>query len=108
MEVRLAERLPDELTGLHEPQASHLDLLSAFLPSEQICTAYGEALFPLVHSSGFVGFPELATRIINRAIFAAKSDQPFGEVWLDRDESIPVRLGMSRPHLDLHAVEVNV
>ena len=34
MEVRLAERLPDELTSLHEPQTSHLDLLSAFLPSE--------------------------------------------------------------------------
>jgi S-adenosylmethionine:tRNA-ribosyltransferase-isomerase (queuine synthetase) len=44
MEVRLAERLPDELTGLHKPQASRLDLLSAFLPSEQICAAYEEAL----------------------------------------------------------------
>src|SRR5262245_45860192 len=39
-----AERLPEELTGLHEPQASHLNLLSAFLPSEQICAAYEEAL----------------------------------------------------------------
>src|ERR1700736_502690 len=32
------------LTGLHEPQASHLDLLSAFLPSEQIRAAYQEAI----------------------------------------------------------------
>jgi S-adenosylmethionine:tRNA ribosyltransferase-isomerase len=32
------------LTGLHEPQASHLDLLSAFLPPEQICAAYEEAI----------------------------------------------------------------
>jgi S-adenosylmethionine:tRNA ribosyltransferase-isomerase len=32
------------LTGLHEPQASHLDLLSAFLPAEQIYAAYEEAI----------------------------------------------------------------
>jgi len=32
------------LTGLHEPEASHLDLLSAFLPAEQIRAAYGEAI----------------------------------------------------------------
>jgi S-adenosylmethionine:tRNA ribosyltransferase-isomerase len=32
------------LTGLHEPQASHLDLLSAFLPPEQIRGAYQEAV----------------------------------------------------------------
>jgi S-adenosylmethionine:tRNA ribosyltransferase-isomerase len=32
------------LTGLHEPQASHLDLLSAFLPPEQIRTAYEETI----------------------------------------------------------------
>jgi len=32
------------LTGLHEPQASHLDLLSAFLPPEQIRVAYEEAI----------------------------------------------------------------
>jgi S-adenosylmethionine:tRNA ribosyltransferase-isomerase len=32
------------LTGLHEPAASHLDLLSAFLPAEQICAAYEEAI----------------------------------------------------------------
>jgi S-adenosylmethionine:tRNA ribosyltransferase-isomerase len=32
------------LTGLHEPQASHLDLLSAFLPPEQIRAAYEEAI----------------------------------------------------------------
>jgi S-adenosylmethionine:tRNA ribosyltransferase-isomerase len=32
------------LTGLHEPQASHLDLLSAFLPAEKICAAYQEAI----------------------------------------------------------------
>jgi S-adenosylmethionine:tRNA ribosyltransferase-isomerase len=32
------------LTGLHEPQASHLDLLSAFLPAEQIRAAYEEAI----------------------------------------------------------------
>ena len=32
------------LTGLHEPEASHLDLLSAFLPVEQIHAAYGEAI----------------------------------------------------------------
>jgi S-adenosylmethionine:tRNA ribosyltransferase-isomerase len=29
---------------LHEPQASHLDLLSAFLPAEKICAAYQEAI----------------------------------------------------------------
>ena len=32
------------LTGLHEPQASHLDLLSAFLPAEKILAAYEEAI----------------------------------------------------------------
>lgn len=32
------------LTGLHEPQASHLDLLTAFLPAEQIREAYEEAV----------------------------------------------------------------
>jgi S-adenosylmethionine:tRNA ribosyltransferase-isomerase len=32
------------LTGLHEPEASHLDLLSAFLPPEQIRFAYEEAM----------------------------------------------------------------
>ena len=32
------------LTGMHEPEASHLDLLTAFLPSEQIKDAYSEAV----------------------------------------------------------------
>jgi S-adenosylmethionine:tRNA ribosyltransferase-isomerase len=32
------------LTGLHEPEASHLDLLSAFLPPDKIRTAYEEAI----------------------------------------------------------------
>jgi S-adenosylmethionine:tRNA ribosyltransferase-isomerase len=32
------------LTGLHEPQASHLDLLSAFVAAEQLDAAYREAL----------------------------------------------------------------
>ena len=32
------------LTGLHEPEASHLDLLRAFLTTERLRTAYGEAL----------------------------------------------------------------
>ena len=32
------------LTGLHEPEASHLDLLNAFLPVEQIDRAYNEAV----------------------------------------------------------------
>jgi S-adenosylmethionine:tRNA ribosyltransferase-isomerase len=32
------------LTGLHEPEESHLDLLSAFLPPEQIHAAYREAI----------------------------------------------------------------
>jgi S-adenosylmethionine:tRNA ribosyltransferase-isomerase len=32
------------LTGLHEPEASHLDLLSAFLPPDQIQAAYREAI----------------------------------------------------------------
>lgn len=32
------------LTGLHEPEASHLDLLSAFLPAAQIQSAYEEAV----------------------------------------------------------------
>jgi S-adenosylmethionine:tRNA ribosyltransferase-isomerase len=32
------------LTGLHEPEASHLDLLTAFLPAAEIQSAYGEAV----------------------------------------------------------------
>lgn len=32
------------LTGLHEPVASHLDLLSAFLPADRIRKAYEEAI----------------------------------------------------------------
>jgi len=32
------------LTGLHEPAASHLDLLTAFLPAERISAAYEEAV----------------------------------------------------------------
>ncbi len=32
------------LTGLHEPMASHLDLLTAFLPPERIKAAYEEAI----------------------------------------------------------------
>jgi S-adenosylmethionine:tRNA ribosyltransferase-isomerase len=32
------------LTGLHEPEASHLELLSAFLPAEQLRAAYEEAV----------------------------------------------------------------
>lgn len=32
------------LTGMHEPEASHLDLLAGFLPPEQIRTAYEEAV----------------------------------------------------------------
>jgi S-adenosylmethionine:tRNA ribosyltransferase-isomerase len=32
------------LTGLHEPEASHLDLLSAFLSPEKIHSAYDEAI----------------------------------------------------------------
>jgi S-adenosylmethionine:tRNA ribosyltransferase-isomerase len=32
------------LTGLHEPEASHLDLLRAFLPSATLRAAYDEAL----------------------------------------------------------------
>jgi S-adenosylmethionine:tRNA ribosyltransferase-isomerase len=32
------------LTGLHEPRASHLDLLTAFLPAEQVRQAYEEAV----------------------------------------------------------------
>jgi S-adenosylmethionine:tRNA ribosyltransferase-isomerase len=32
------------LTGLHEPEASHLDLLSAFIPAEKIHEAYEEAV----------------------------------------------------------------
>lgn len=32
------------LTGLHEPEASHLDLLTAFLPAEQIREAYEDAV----------------------------------------------------------------
>ncbi len=32
------------LTGLHEPDASHLDMLNAFLPADQTRTAYLEAI----------------------------------------------------------------
>lgn len=32
------------LTGLHEPEASHLDLLAAFVPPEKIYAAYNEAI----------------------------------------------------------------
>jgi S-adenosylmethionine:tRNA ribosyltransferase-isomerase len=32
------------LTGMHEPEASHLDLLTAFLPAEKIREAYEEAV----------------------------------------------------------------
>jgi S-adenosylmethionine:tRNA ribosyltransferase-isomerase len=32
------------LTGLHEPEASHLDLLAAFLPAEQVHAAYEDAV----------------------------------------------------------------
>ena len=32
------------LTGMHEPEASHLDLLTAFLPAEKIKDAYTEAV----------------------------------------------------------------
>ena len=32
------------LTGLHEPEASHLDLLSAFIPAAKIHAAYNEAI----------------------------------------------------------------
>jgi S-adenosylmethionine:tRNA ribosyltransferase-isomerase len=32
------------LTGLHEPEASHLDLLTAFLPAQKIREAYEEAV----------------------------------------------------------------
>jgi S-adenosylmethionine:tRNA ribosyltransferase-isomerase len=32
------------LTGLHEPEASHLDLLTAFLPAQRIEAAYSEAI----------------------------------------------------------------
>jgi S-adenosylmethionine:tRNA ribosyltransferase-isomerase len=32
------------LTGLHEPEASHLDLLTAFLPAEKVQPAYEEAV----------------------------------------------------------------
>ncbi len=32
------------ITGLHEPEASHLDLLAAFLPTDSIMSAYKEAI----------------------------------------------------------------
>ncbi|HEX3444177.1 MAG TPA: S-adenosylmethionine:tRNA ribosyltransferase-isomerase, partial [Chthoniobacterales bacterium] len=32
------------LTGLHEPEASHLDLLAAFVPPSTIYAAYNEAI----------------------------------------------------------------
>ena len=38
-------RVPDGLlTGLHEPEASHLDLLTAFLPAHEIQQAYEDAV----------------------------------------------------------------
>jgi len=40
-ELKAADGL---LTGLHEPEASHLDLLTAFLPAEKIKEAYEEAV----------------------------------------------------------------
>jgi S-adenosylmethionine:tRNA ribosyltransferase-isomerase len=40
-ELRIVDGL---LTGLHEPEASHLDLLSAFVPAEKIHAAYREAI----------------------------------------------------------------
>jgi S-adenosylmethionine:tRNA ribosyltransferase-isomerase len=40
-ELRAVDSL---LTGLHEPEASHLDLLTAFLPAEQVQAAYEEAV----------------------------------------------------------------
>jgi S-adenosylmethionine:tRNA ribosyltransferase-isomerase len=40
-ELRVVDGL---LTGLHEPEASHLDLLTAFLPAQQIRAAYEEAV----------------------------------------------------------------
>ena len=47
MKVTAASRLScvdGLLTGLHEPEASHLDLLTAFLPAGQIRAAYEEAV----------------------------------------------------------------
>ncbi|WML60222.1 S-adenosylmethionine:tRNA ribosyltransferase-isomerase [Neobacillus sp. PS2-9] len=32
------------ITGMHEPEASHLDLLSAFIEKDHLCNAYQEAL----------------------------------------------------------------
>ena len=32
------------LTGMHEPESSHLDLLTAFLPADKLEAAYGEAI----------------------------------------------------------------
>jgi S-adenosylmethionine:tRNA ribosyltransferase-isomerase len=32
------------LTGLHEPEASHLDLLTAFLPAGRVRAAYEDAV----------------------------------------------------------------
>ena len=32
------------LTGLHEPEASHLDLLTAFVPPPALYAAYSEAI----------------------------------------------------------------
>jgi S-adenosylmethionine:tRNA ribosyltransferase-isomerase len=32
------------LTGMHEPEASHLDLLTAFLPAQEIRSAYVDAI----------------------------------------------------------------
>ena len=40
-ELKMVDAL---LTGLHEPEASHLDLLTAFLPAPRIKAAYSEAI----------------------------------------------------------------
>jgi S-adenosylmethionine:tRNA ribosyltransferase-isomerase len=39
--LKIADAL---ITGFHEPEASHLDLISAFLKPEQIKTSYEEAI----------------------------------------------------------------
>jgi S-adenosylmethionine:tRNA ribosyltransferase-isomerase len=45
IDSRHALRVADSLiTGLHEPEASHLDLLTAFLPAEKIQRVYQEAV----------------------------------------------------------------
>jgi S-adenosylmethionine:tRNA ribosyltransferase-isomerase len=40
-ELRVVDGL---LTGLHEPEASHLDLLTAFVPADRVRSAYEEAV----------------------------------------------------------------